>query len=279
MQVINTVRRVEITFWTAVIPLMKRQQLFRIVVAASILIIGLSVVGIIKLVMGLNSVDSPQNAVVLESLPRAATAVLPQGQRTILIILVDNLSTGEACLEGLWLVGKLPSTPQLVFFPIYPATPDDDADEWSGIFSLDGEGRPSGSFVENLRTRNIHWDNYVAIDHTALAELIELSGRFDWDGKQLSGPDVVAKMPLVQREPQAALQAQAFVAQELCRNTGALLQNADPALLWGLLTHRMRSDLELSSVQSASKDFSLIVGGPSCEFPTFQEITLLNGTY
>ena len=279
MQVINTVRRVEITFWTAVIPLMKRQQLFRMVVVASILIICLSVVGIIKLVMGLNSADSLQNPVVLASQPRAAAAVLPQGQRNILIILVDNLSTGEARLEGLWLVGKLPSTPQLVFLPIYPATQDVDTDEWSAIFSLDGEGRPSESFVENLRARNIRWDNYVAIDHTALAELIELSGRIDWDGKQLSGPDVVAKMPLVQLEPQAALQAQAFVAQELCRNTGELLQNADPALLWGLLTHRMRSDLELSSVQSASKDFSLIVGGPSCEFPTFQEITLLNGTY
>jgi hypothetical protein len=107
--------------------------------------------------------------------------------------------------------------------------------------------------------------------------LIELSGRIDWNGQQLSGPDVVEKMPLAQLEPQAALQAQAFVAQELCRNTALLMQSADPALIWGLLTHRMHSDLELASVQAARNDFALIVGGPTCEFPTFQEISLLTG--
>jgi hypothetical protein len=55
------------------------------------------------------------------------------------------------------------------------------------------------------------------------------------------------------------------------------MQSADPALIWGLLTHRMHSDLELASVQAARNDFALIVGGPTCEFPTFQEISLLTG--
>jgi hypothetical protein len=278
MQVIKSVRRVEITFWTVVIPLMKNQRFVRGAIVASILGIILSLLGIASLVFDHDPVNSPQNRAVLVSQPQAVTAVPTQEQRNVLVILVDSLSTSEARLEGLWLVGKLASNPRLVFFPIFPASKDGDPEGWSGKFSLDGDGRPSTTFVQNLQAKNIYWDNYVVVDHTSLAELIELSGRIAWDGKQLSGPDVVAKMPLARLEPKAALQTQAFIAQELCHNTAALMHSADPALLWGLLTHRMRSDLELTSVQSASNDFTLIVGGPSCEFPTFQEITLLNGT-
>ena len=107
--------------------------------------------------------------------------------------------------------------------------------------------------------------------------MIELTGGIDWNGQRLSGPDVVDKILLTRLEPRAALQAQAFIAQELCRNTASLMQSADPNLLWGLLTHRMRSDLEFASVQASRNDFALIVGGPSCELPTFQEISLLTG--
>ncbi len=278
MQVIKSIGRVEITFWTVVIPLMKNQRFVRGAIVASILGIVLSLLGIASLLFDREPVGSPQTQAISVSQPQAVTVIPTQGQRNVLVILVDSLSTSEARLEGLWLVGKLASNPRLVFFPIFPATSDGDPQGWSGKFSLDVDGKPSHSFVQNLQAKNIYWDNYVVIDHTSLAELIELSGRIDWDGKQLSGPDVVAKMPLAKLEPKAALQAQAFIAQELCHNTAALMQSADPALLWGLLTHRMRSDLDLTSIQSASNDFTSIVGGPSCEFPTFQEISLLNGT-
>lgn len=277
MQVIRSVHRVEITFWTAMIALMRNQRLVRTAIVASIFVLCLGAVGIAYSVLKSNPVRGPQNLVVSVSQPRAATAVPAQDQRNILVILVDSFSASDARLEGLWLVGKLTSNPHLVFFPIFPGSKDVETKALSGVFSLDGDGKPSAEFVENLKAKNIHWDNYLITDHTSLAELIELSGRIDWNGKRLSGPDVVAKMPLAQLEPRAALQAQAFVAQELCRNTVALMQSADPGLIWGLLTHRMHSDLELVSVQSARNDFASIVGGPSCEFPTFQEITLLTG--
>jgi hypothetical protein len=278
MQVISSVRRVEITFWTALIALMRNQRLARIAIIAACLFLCLGMTGIAKLVLDRNPAPSSPKVVVLVSQPRAAASVvLSLDQRNILVVLVDSLASGNPSLEGIWLVGKLSTDPHLVFFPIFPASKEVVVEQWSGAFSLDADGRPAAEFIEYLQAKNIHWDNYLLVDHASLADLIELSGRIDWNGRQLSGQAVVAKMPLARLEPLAALQAQAFVAQELCHNTVLLLQSADPGLLWGLLTHRMRSDLQLASVQAARSEFALIEGGPTCEFPTFQEITLLTG--
>jgi hypothetical protein len=281
MQVIRSVRRAEITFWTAMIALMRSQRLVRLAIITSLFVLCLGVLGIADLTLNhkpaRNAARSPQNLVVSVSQPQAAAAVPAREQRNILVILVDSLTDADPGLEGLWLVGKLPSSPHLVFFPIFPSPRGATAGQWSGAFGLDGDGLPSAAFVEDLHAKNIQWDNYLVVDHASLADLIELAGRIAWDGKSLNGQEVVAKMPLPQLEPQAALQTQAFVAQELCHSTAALIQSADPALIWGLLTHRMRSDLELTSVQAAQNDLALIVGGPTCEFPTFQEISSLTG--
>jgi len=278
MQGIRSVRQAEITFWTAMIALMRSQRLVRLAILTSIFLLCLGALGIADLALKHNSARSPQVRFVVVSQTQVVTAVPTQGQRNILVILVDSLSAGEPRLEGLWLVGKLSSSPHLLFFPIFPSSRGVAAAQpWSGDFGLDTDGLPSMAFVENLKAKNIHWDNYLVVDHASLADLIELTGRIDWNGQQLNGQDMVAKMPLAQLEPLAALQTQAFVAQELCRNTALLMQSADPALIWGLLTHRMRSDLGLASIQAARNDFALIVGGPTCEFPTFQEISSLTG--
>jgi hypothetical protein len=277
MQVIRSVRRAEITFWTALIALMRSKRLVRIAIIAAFLLLSLSTLGIAKLAFDRNPKRSSLKLVFSVGQPQAATAVPFQDQRNMLIILVDSLSTNNPRLEGIWLVGKLSTTPHLVFFPIFPVSMKGEVEQWSGVFGLDAAGQPTVAFLDNLKIKNIHWDNYLLVDYPSLADLVELTGRIDWNGQQLSGPDVVAKIQLTRLEPQAALQAQAFVAQELCRNTASLMQSADPALLWDLLTHRMHSDLELSNVQAARNDFALTVGGPTCEFPTFQEISLLTG--
>jgi hypothetical protein len=275
MQVIRSFQRVEISFWTAMIGFMRNQRLIRITIVAMLLTGCLSVVIITDLVLTLRDARRTQ----LLANNQAQTDIIDsdQSQHNMLVILVDSLSASQTRLEGLWLVGKLAYNPRLVFFPIFPASDDLANKEWSGIFGLDQEGQPSAIFLEYLRTKNIQWDNYLIVDRTSLAEFIELAGKITWDGQSLSGPAAVARIPLAQLDPLAALQAQAFVAREICRNTTALMQSADPTLIWSLLTHRMHSDLKLDSVQSARNEFSSIVGGPLCEFPTFEQISLLTG--
>ena len=277
MQVLRSVRRVEIIFWTAMIALMRSRRLVKVAIIAAFTLLSLSALGIASLTLYHYLQQSPQRLVVPVSHSQPAIAVPSRDQRNILIILVDSLSTSNPRLEGVWLVGKLSTNPRLVFFPIFPVSGAGEGEQWSGAFGLDAAGEPANAFLENLKTKNIQWDNYLLVDYPSLADLIELTGKIDWNGQQLSGPEVVAKIPFTRLDPQAALQAQAFVAQELCSNTALLMQSADPMLLWGLLTHRMHSDLELASLQAARDDFALIVGGPRCEFPTFQEISLLTG--
>ncbi len=278
MQVFRSVRRAEITFWTAMIALMKSQRLVRDSYHCR------NHAAMCEHGWGLQIWlwTAIQHNACRNRLSQSASRKLQRYSRlrTNAIFwsyLVDSLSTSNPRLEGVWLVGKLSTNPHLVFFPIFPSSWEEEVEIWSGAFDLDADGQPSAAFLENLKAKNIQWDNYLLVDHPSLADLIELTGRIDWNGQSLSGVEVVAKITLAQLEPLAALQAQAFVAQELCRNTTSLMQSADPALLWGLLTHRMHSDLELASVQAARNDFALIVGGPTCEFPTFQEISLLTG--
>jgi len=277
MQVMRTFQRAEITFWTAMIALMRSRRLVRFAAFVMLLVICVSLIGIVELVVARKATPVHQEITAPPEQPQAVIAAPLQGQRNTLVILVDSISASPARLEGLWLVGQLSANPQLVFFPIFPTSTAVAAGEWERLFGLDGQGQPSATFVEYLAAKNIRWDHYLIVDHASLAELIELAGRIQWDGQQLSGPAVVAKMPPAQLEPLAALQAQAFVAQELCKNTAALLQSADPGLIWGLLTHRMHSDLDLGSVQAARDELTSRAGGATCEFPTFQQLTLLTG--
>ena len=230
MQVMRTFQRAEITFWTAMIALMRSRRLVRFAAFVMLMVVCISLIGIVDLLIARKATPVRQEITAPPEQPQAVLTSPLQGQRNTLVILVDSLSASPSRLEGLWLVGQLSANPQLVFFPIFPASAA--AGEWERLFGLDSQGQPAPTFLEYLASRNIRWDHYLIVDHASLAELIELAGRIQWDGQQLSGPAVVAKMPSAQFEPLAALQAQAFVAQELCKNTAALLQSADPGLIW-----------------------------------------------
>ena len=97
MQVIRSFRRVEITFWTAMIALMRSKRLVKIAIIAACLLLCVSVAGIANLTLDRDPTRSSQELVAPVSQPQAAASAVPsQDQRNILVILVDSLSTSNS---------------------------------------------------------------------------------------------------------------------------------------------------------------------------------------
>jgi len=278
MLVWDLLHRAEILFWTVSVRLMKNLRAVRILLLSLVIVLILGFVGLVCAVPLSKSSQNPGAQLPVEKRQDAVkieTQRPVHGQRNFLVILVDSITSSFPELQGVWLVGKAPEAPNLIFLPLYPTGMEGELDFWSDRFGLEPDGQPTQEFFEVLRSLDLWWDYYLVLDFRTLAELIERTGGMERNGVLFSGVEVVDNLPTVELEPEAALDAQAQIADNLCRKTNVLMGDADPEVLWGLLTYRMRSDLELETIRMARDNYHFRPGGTSCEFPTFQEMTLL----
>ena len=277
-------RNLEILFWTCSVHLMKSPRL------VGFLLVGLVAVLVTGMVAGVGAVLQPVQTeknrpvefglltIRLEDHPAAAEPPASFAeQKNMLVVLVDSFTKKEPVLKGVWLVGRTPSVPQIVFLPVYPAGQNTQMEPWSTLIALDPSGLPSESFLDALSAKNIKWDHYLLLDETTLAELAKLTGGVYRDGTELSGLEIIASLPDTRAAPEAALMAQAKIASELCLFSADLLQNIDLEILWGLLTHRMRSDLELETLEIVRDQLGQSGEIPACAFPTLREMTYWTG--
>ncbi len=131
--------------------------------------------------------------------------------------------------------------------------------------------------MELLRSKNIWWNHYLIVDRTSLAELVELSGGVFSGDRKMSGVEIVESMPNASETPDAALMAQAQIARSLCNSSPVWTKNADPEVLWGLMTQRMRSDLAVEKFNSVDALFKFSNGEAVCQFPTLQVLSYWSG--
>jgi hypothetical protein len=158
MQVIKSFHRVEITFWTAMIALMKSQRPVRIAILVAILLLCVSVAGVASLTLDRAPARLSQQLLATVSQPCAAGAFRPR----IAPIPSQNPLAGsipgptqypghsgrpirrrDPRLEGVWLVGKL-SPIRTRSLPIFPASGE--GDFVVGPFGLDADSRPPPHF-------------------------------------------------------------------------------------------------------------------------------------
>jgi hypothetical protein len=277
-------RNLEILFWTFSVHLMKNPRLVRT------LLVGLVVVFFAGVVIAVGALLQPVPTanndpaefglppIALEENPTVAEPPkLLVEQKNLLVILVDSFGVKKPVLKGVWLVGRTPSVPQIVFLPVYPAGQKTQTELWTNLIILDPAGLPSESFRDFLNSRNIRWDHYLLLDETTLAEIAELAGGIDWNGIENSGLEIVTSLPDARAAPEAAMMAQAKIASELCLSGADLIQNIDPEILWGLLTHRMRSDFELVTLEIVREQLRQTGEIPACAFPTLREMTYWTG--
>ena len=270
----------EILFWKISVGLMKNRRVFVISLFASLLFVLLLTLLTVNAVMSANQPEGSEIDHSFENQPgmggsASSGLISNQGleQQNLLIILVDSLAAEKPEVRGVWLAGRIVAIPQIVFLPLYPSLSQTEQEAYTAAFSLNEDGQLSDQFQIFLRSKEIWWDHFILMDEPALADLVALTDGVLWNGVQVSGSGAVAEILAAGASPESVLKAQALIANEICHSAQRLVVNADPMILWGLLTHRMRSDFQLETVKAAQIEFSQPGGKPLCEFPTITEFT------
>lgn len=273
-------QKMEIYFWTTLVEMMKNQRVFRLTLVILTIVLlggGIAIGSLVKKPQSgslSTAVTQELPALVDGSLSTTAQPVVyTYQQENFLVILVNSLIAKRPELEGVWLVGSASSVPQIVFLPLYPSHRKADMEAYSSLFEIDSDGNLAPSFLDYLRSKNVWWDHYLMTDRVSLAEFVQIAGLTGMEGRDWSGVELVNTLPKTNQTPEAALKAQAQIANELCRSFPGLIENTSPDILWGLLAHNMRSDLTLEKVASIQAVFRLSGGTPACDFPTLQVMT------
>jgi hypothetical protein len=305
MKLNKLAQHLEIAFWTIIIGLIDNRRQLRLIpilvvpgMCLSVGMVACACSGLLKASIASDEISSeiatPQIAYSQLETPQIVTSrietsqletPLPtrvpkyaaNGQRNILVVLVDRMTSDSPHLEGVWLIACLPPTSHATLLPLYPASVGDTPAEdgiLSKLFALNENGSPTLDFLNALSDRNIWWDHYLVLDDLALAGVVELIGGVDLGGGEMSGTQVMRFLSQPRSEFQGQLMDQAMLARELCRRIPASLASSDWEIQFELLSGHIYSNMDLSGSKIDWARLRAFATGLSCEFPTLPEIAL-----
>jgi hypothetical protein len=190
------------------------------------------------------------------------------GQHNLLVIGVNQVGGPNLTLEGIWLVLYRQDAPRFTFMPIFPGqgAASQAAEALADSFSLDTYGNPEASFLSALQAQHLWWNDYVVLDETAMAEMINFVGGVTLGNTIMDGPHAIANMPDVLLAPQDALRAQGEVIKDICSHaTRPELSDRIEALL-RLTPEHLNTNMDLEQALTQWERFRS--SGPfACEFP------------
>lgn len=97
------------------------------------------------------------------------------GQRNLLIIMVDQLPAPRPSLDGIWLLITFPDSATLTVVPIYPDPMNSAASQslYADIFPLTPDLNPNPQLLERL-SEGVLWDYYLVIDRQGSAAVMDI---------------------------------------------------------------------------------------------------------
>jgi hypothetical protein len=203
-------------------------------------------------------------------------------QRNLLLIGIDNFQAQEPRLEAVWLIIYLRDQPHFMLMPIYPdglpgANSGASMDQnLANRFKLEGGQKPSINFLQSLQDKHLWWNGYLILDRSGLSEIITLITGDD-DIKRHNLLSSVSNLPETQEAPLRALMGQAQLLEELCQNSGALLESNTAQLpsLIAKVSANIQTDLNLGEVAGEIISALRKGDGISCELPAMTITTNL----
>jgi hypothetical protein len=162
-------------------------------------------------------VDSsdPSGPVLLEE----QSAVPPPQDPFTLIVLVDDLTSSEPNLDGVWLRRSTDEGRGSLFFPIFPSQAEDgDRRDLNlrGAFWLGESQLPSQQFQTILKDRNLTWHRLILLDRIALDNIGRILGELSPDFQPLNAVGLAGLSYTV--ENRGLVQSnQALYINNLCR--------------------------------------------------------------
>lgn len=190
---------------------------------------------------------------------------MPHGQRTILIVHPDEMSTASSHPRSIWLLTYFLSTAKLNLIPVYPSISEDAASKNHdilssyGIINSDGYLAPAPMLVQTLHEHLHDWGSYIILDETAIQNIFTLAG---------------ANPPLLPHIPTSGGSSPSLYyghVQEITRFCHAI-RNASNPLDWSQIgqwsEEHFITDL---GTEALIADWQALTNPPSnlrCDFPT-----------
>jgi len=207
-------------------------------------------------------------------IPATSTAA-PNSQQNFLIIGVNNLEAESPRLESIWMLLYIPPTPQFTLIPIYPspyAGGEELQNYLESTFALGKDLKPDPAFLVAVQSVNIWWNNYIILDETAMANVVNTASSDNVMNNPDFGSRTIANLPLAWEEPEAAVLAQAELLNGLChdfaRNNSANKLNISSKTF----SNHVSSDLSAVQLTTMLQNMTSIKSEPfRCQFPTIND--------
>lgn len=202
----------------------------------------------------------------MDSLPTES----PTGQRTILIIGIDELQAPVPSLKSVWVLFYIPSSPGMTLVPLYPAMSNNQTEPDAALaasFALTPEKTPAQSFVDALDGKDVHWSHYAVLDAVGLAALIDTLGGVDISADHLDGNSVVAGLSAIEADTVHSLESQSDLIKGLCAIPGRPGVVIDVPAIFNLLNGHLSTNITADLVISDWNSLGML-GGQLCKFPT-----------
>lgn len=175
MSFTRILHHVEISFWNTVINLANHRYVIRAPLTGFLLVaLMVTLVGSV-MARAVNPRLFALDQLPLVNLFFHQDQYPGQRQHNTLVVFVDDLKVGEdqetMVVNAVWLVAHLRSEPKLSFVPLFSESELKESLIDHGI-QLRQDGSLQGELFDSLRSRGVHWDNFVLLDEHLLNALL-----------------------------------------------------------------------------------------------------------
>lgn len=203
--------------------------------------------------------------------------VLPNGQKTLLLVLVSQLDIDNPDLLGVWLLTYFASEPYTTVLPIYPALSKEVGNINNSIHStfqlkmVNGVPFLDDVFLNQLDHANIWSSGYVLIDLYGLAEAITLSEGAEYLSIDTNGRDIIGQISQYFRDPNSSLTYQTLLLQHLCGRFTKLDSLSDLKDLKSLFPDHLSGNIHPDVLLEDWKEFVRAKNDSFCVFPETEQ--------
>ncbi len=192
------------------------------------------------------------------------------GQKNILVIGVDEFSSTNPNLFGIWMLIYFPENPSnLTFVPIIPGLKEQSQQTDLNLmesFKLTPDGFPTDYFFDRLHENQIWWHGYVLLDSTAIQEIFNFF--YQTDQPQRKNPtNILFDQQTLWTSQSQDKDNQKDLLGTLCELATSSPAYADIKHLSYLIPNHIRTNLNVNqTIQDWQRLFALQTD-IRCEFP------------
>lgn len=228
-----------------------------------------------------HSPTSPSPSPTAVMIPSSGVDVIPAnpdslGQRTLILVAADNLAKTSPRLIGVWIAAFFPSTPQIIFLPLYPSetgAASTGIQTLTASFGITDQGGLAPSFEQALRSFINPYNGYIVTDRDGLIAIVgSLHGLDLGDGNGLrDGKSVVAALTSPWEDPNNSLKGQKLILNGFCARWKASQGQIEwLTILANLGPEHVHTNLPVSIFTDDWKTLSSHATPIKCEVPSIK---------